>query len=170
MPRVANARRRRGSGRLRALMLAAGAVLVLAVPSTGMAIVKIDDENNDQLADFDVRDEATAAPTAAQKAAASGLSAKVTWNNYGTPGTIFNRKGWVARDIKAPTAAAAARVWVNSNKSLLRTSASSLELVTQAALRGTKNDHAVVFRQSFGGVLSLDNMLSLSVVGSAKAG
>src|SRR3954447_13205720 len=170
MQSVSNARQWRGVRHLRMVMLAVGAVVLLALPSTAGAIVYIDEDNTDQLADFDVRDEATVAPTAAQKPAASGLAARITWNNYGTPGSIFNQKGWGARDIKAPTAAAAARVWVNSHKSLLRTSASSLELVTQAPLRGTKNDHAVVFRQSFGGVLSLDNMLSLSVVGSAKAG
>src|SRR4051794_3956965 len=170
MQRVSNARRRRGAAGLRALMLAAGAVLLLALPSTGGAIVKIDEQNNDQPADFDVRDEAKAAPTSAQKAAARGLAARVTWNNYGTPGSIFNQKGWVAKGIKAPTAASAARVWINSHRALFRTSASGLQLVTQAPLKGAPNDHAVVFRQTFGGVLSIDNMLSLSVVGSAKAG
>src|SRR5689334_7726042 len=128
MQRVSSARLRRGSGRLRVVMLAAAALFVLALPTTGSAIVKIDDENNDQLADFDVRDAATVAPTAAQKTAAQGLAARVTWNSYGTPGTIFNENGWVARGIKAPSAAAAARVWLNGHKGLFRIDSGSAGL------------------------------------------
>ena len=154
---------------LRLAFLAAFALLALALPSTGLAIVYIEGVTNDQLPDYDASAEITAAPTSAQSSAAKSLNASVTWSNLGTPSTIFNSHGYVATGIKAPTAAAAAGKWLRSHSRLFGTSLRNLRLVTAAPLRGTRTDHAVVFRQTFGGVLS-DQQVAVEIVGSKQAG
>src|SRR5262249_34854039 len=77
-------------------LLAAFAILVLAMPSTGMAVVYIEGQDASALPDYDASTQTHLAPTATQLAAARSLGANVTWNSYGTPGSIFNAKGYVA--------------------------------------------------------------------------
>ena len=155
---------------LRAVLLAAFAALALTVVPSSFGIVYIEGVTNDQLPDFDASADLELAPTDAQTRAAYSLGANVTWNSYGTPATIFNPSGYVATGIKAPSAAAAARSWLRSNRPLFGIpSTANLRLVTQEPLRGARTDHAVVFRQSFGGALS-DGQVALSIVGTAKTG
>ena len=95
----------------------------------------------------------------------------MTWNSYGTPATVFNPSGYVATGIKAPRrrplppGAGSGRTARSSGSRRRRISGSS----TAEPLRGAPTDHAVVFRQSFGGALS-DGQVALSVVGTAKSG
>jgi len=152
------------------VLLAALAVLALTLVPSSFGIVYIEGVTNDQLPDYDASAGLELAPTAAQTRSAQSLGANVTWNSYGTPATIFNPTGYVATGIKAPSAAAAARSWLRSNRPLFGIpSTANLRLVTQERLRGARSDHAVVFRQTFGGALS-DGQVALSVVGTATAG
>src|SRR5262245_43785702 len=75
-----------GKSSLHLALLAAFAIVALALPSTGTAVVYIEGQETSALPDYDASTQARLAPTAAQLAAARSLGADVTWNSYGTPG------------------------------------------------------------------------------------
>src|SRR3954451_23146319 len=122
---------------LRAVLLAAFAALALTIVPSSFGIVYIEGVTTDQLPDFDASDGVQIAPTAAQTRTAASLGASVTWNSYGTPATVFNPRGYVATGIKAPSASAAARSWLRSNRRLIGIpSTKNLRLATSEPLRG----------------------------------
>jgi hypothetical protein len=152
----------------RLAVTAALAAIVLIVPSTGTAVVSLG--RTTALPNVDVR--AYMKPTAARRAEAKAIPrGHVTWNRTGTAGSVFRYGGYLARGLKAPTAQAAARSWLTKHRALfgLRSTA-GLQLVSGASMRGAPNDRAVLFRQTFGGLVSADGLVTVGVVGSKRAG
>ena len=148
------------------LALAGLSVLALTLVSSGLAVVHLEGQPT-ALRDFDAR--ATAAPTNAQLRAARMLHAHVSWSSLGTPASVIHYGGYLATGLRAPSPEAAAASWLAAHKQLFRlTSVSHLRLDTAAPLRGS-HAYAVVFRQTFGGVVSADGMVTVTVV-SAKHG
>ena len=108
----------RHRARICAVLLIACSAIVLAVPSAGRAVARIDGVQADELPNFDSR--ATVAPGAAQLAAASALGASVSWNEFGAAGSVLEHGGYVATGIEATDAASAARAWIDANKALFK--------------------------------------------------
>jgi len=143
------------------VLLAGLSVLALTLTSSGLAVVHIEGQSTG-LRDFDAR--VKAAPTAAQLRAARALHGRVSWSRLGAPASVIHYGGYLATGIKAPSATAAARSWLAAHKQLFRLrSVSHLRLDTAAPLRGSRV-HAVVFRQTFGGVVSADGFATVTVV------
>jgi hypothetical protein len=139
------------------------AVLALTLTSSSFGVVDLDGLGSDQLADFDAR--AATGPTAAQLGAARALHGTVSWSSLGTPSSVSRHGKYLSTRLKAPNAAAAARLWLGAHKRLFRlSSVAHLKLMTATPLRGASRFHAVVFRQSFGGVLSADGVATVAVV------
>ena len=115
------------------------------------------------LSDLDRR--GTALPTAAQRQAASALHAQVRWNSYGTPSSILAVDGGLGRATSTDPVKAA-RAWLAAHRSLLGLSSAQvtgLTLVNDAKL-SRSNAHAVLFRQSFGGVApAIGSMVTVAV-------
>jgi extracellular elastinolytic metalloproteinase len=143
------------------LPLAGLSVIALTLASSGLAVVHIEGQSTG-LRDFDAR--AKVAPTKAQLRAARSVHGHVTWSTLGAPASVIRYGGYLATGVKAPSAAAAARSWLAAHKQAfqLRT-VRHLRLATAARLRGSRV-HAVVFRQTFGGVLSADGVATVAVV------
>jgi hypothetical protein len=120
------------------VLLATLTVLALTLVPSSFGIVDIEGLTTDQLPDYDAR--ATIAPTSAQLTAAKSIQGRITWNTYGTPGSIIRDGGYIATGIKAPTAAAAARSWIASHAKLFRLqSAASLRVATSAPLTAPRS-------------------------------
>ena len=144
--------------------------LTLLVPSSSLGIVQIAEIDAEQASEVDSRTGALA-PTTAQAAAVERLGAEVRWNEFGTPQTLVKYGGFLAANLKAANAAEAARAWVEANRSLFRLgSLAGLDLQNDVRLTGS-NGHAVVFRQTVGGLpTATDGVLVVGVVGTAKRG
>jgi extracellular elastinolytic metalloproteinase len=143
------------------LALAGLSVLALTLASSGLAVVHIEGQPT-ALRDFDAR--ASVAPTTAQLSAARGVQGHVSWNTLGTPASVIHYGGYLATGLRAPSPAAAAATWLAAHKQLFRLrSVRRLRLDTATPLRGSRA-HAVVFRQTFDGVLSADGMVTVTVV------
>ncbi|MGH8984851.1 MAG: M36 family metallopeptidase [Acidimicrobiia bacterium] len=144
--------------------------LVLLAPSAGQAVTDIAEIHGETIGAVDTRT-ASVAPTAAQETATERLGAEVRWNEFGTPQSLIKYGGFLAAGIEADGAAAAARTWLEANKALFGLeSLSGIELVTDSALTGSSG-HAVVFRQTFGGLeASPDGVVVVGVVGTGKGG
>jgi hypothetical protein len=133
----------------------------LTLASSGLAVVHIEGQST-SLRDFDAR--ARVAPTKAQLQAARSVHGHVSWSTLGAPASVIRYGGYLATGIKAPSAAAAARSWLAAHKQLFQLrSVRHLRRATAAPLRGSRV-HAVVFRQTFGGVLSADGVATVTVV------
>lgn len=146
------------------LALAGLCVIALTLVPSGLAVVHIEGRHT-ALRDFDAR--AKMAPTRAQLRAARALHGHVSWNSLGTPASIVHYGGYLATGLRAPSPAAAAASWLSAHKQLFRLrSVSHLRLDTAAPLRAS-HAYAVVFRQTFGGVLSTDGMVTVTVVRAA---
>jgi len=95
--------------------------------------------------------------------------AKVRWNAFGTPGSMFKPKGWLATGLPANDGVAA-RTWVKRNRELFRLSAKgvdALEVVTKTRV-GTGS--AVTFSQRFGDLPAAnDGLLTVAVTGGKIA-
>ena len=127
------------------------AVGALALPATAFGAAKIVDDGVQGLNDVDTR-VGKVAPTAAQKAAAKRLRAKVTWNRFGTPETVSKRGKFLAKGIRGKTAPEAARRWLHRNRALFGlTSTSGLELAGDSPMAFSRG-HAVNFRQVANGM------------------
>ncbi|HKD34595.1 MAG TPA: M36 family metallopeptidase [Gaiellaceae bacterium] len=151
---------------VRLVALAGLSVLALTLAASGLAVVHIDGQSTG-LPDFDAR--ANAAPTTAQLEAARALHGHVSWGQLGAPASVIHYGGYLATGIRAPSAAAAAGSWLVRHKQLFRLrSLLHLRLETAAPLRGSRV-HAVVFRQVFGGVLSADGLVTVTVVQAKHA-
>ena len=154
-------------GRAVTLLLTAGlAVLALMVTSSSLGVVNLNRPNG-QLRDFDSRGKV--APTRAQLRAARSIHGRVSWGPLGTPASIIHYGGYLAAGLKAPSAESAALNWLAAHKAAfgLR-SMGHLRVLTAAPLRGSKA-HAVTFRQTFGGALSADGVVTVTVVRAKHA-
>jgi extracellular elastinolytic metalloproteinase len=150
------------------LWLSALAVFLIAGASAyGAAHIP---EVHTELPDVDTRT-ATVDPSAAQLAAAEQLGADVTWNQFGTPSTVFNLNGNLASGVAGSDAVAAVRSWLDRNKTLFRlSSAADLELVQDSALIGGAG-HAVLLGQTYDGLLAApDGLVTVALTGSAASG
>ncbi|GAW50019.1 MULTISPECIES: M36 family metallopeptidase [unclassified Nocardioides] len=116
------------------------------------------------LADLDAR--GTALPSAAQRQAATALGAvDVRWNRFGTPSSILPADGVLAPATSSDPVAAA-RAWLSDNAAVFGLSAADvagLELVNDQLL-ARSDAHAVLFRQTFGGLTpALGSMVTVGV-------
>ena len=148
------------------LLLAGLSVLALTLASSALAVVHIEGQSTG-LRDFDARGKV--APTKAQLRAARSIHGRVSWGTLGTPDSIIHYGGYLAAGLRAPSAESAALNWLAAHKATfgLR-SVKHLRVLTAAPLRGSKA-HAVSFRQTFGGMLSADGVVTVTVV-PAKTG
>ena len=156
----------RRAGALRLLVLAGLSVTALTLTSSGFAVVNLDNHSAG-LRDFDSRGKV--APTRAQLRSARSIHGRVSWGPLGTPASVIHYGGYLAAGLKAPSAESASLDWLAAHKAVfgLR-SIKGLRVLTAAPLRGSKA-HAVSFRQTFGGALSADGVVTVTVV-PAKTG
>ncbi|GAA4694771.1 M36 family metallopeptidase [Nocardioides conyzicola] len=103
------------------------------------------------LSEIDVR--GAVAPTAAQRGAVAALGpVQLRWNEFGTPASILPKDGTLGPAAGSPVDAA--RSWVTGHAALLGLGAeqvAGLELVKDQRLVDS-GAHAVLFRQTFGGL------------------
>src|SRR5580765_3720465 len=151
----------RRAGALRLLVLAGLSVIALTLTSSGFAVVNLDNHSAG-LRDFDSRGKV--APTRAQLRSARSIHGRVSWGPLGTPASVIHYGGYLAAGLKAPSAESASLDWLAAHKAVfgLR-SIKGLRVLTAAPLRGSKA-HAVSFRQTFGGALSADGVVTVTVV------
>jgi hypothetical protein len=136
-------------------------VLALTLTSSSLGVVNLNLPNG-QLRDFDSRGKV--APSTAQRMAARSIHGRVSWGPLGTPASVIHYGGYLATGIKAPSAESAALNWLAAHKAAFGlSSVTHLKLLTSVALRGSKS-HAVSFRQTFGGALSADGVVTVTVV------
>ena len=156
----------RRAGALRLLVLAGLSVIALTLTSSGFAVVNLD-HHSAGLRDFDSRGKV--APTRVQLRSARSIHGRVSWGPLGTPASVIHYGGYLAAGLKAPSAESASLDWLAAHKAVfgLR-SIKGLRVLTAAPLRGSKA-HAVSFRQTFGGALSADGVVTVTVV-PAKTG
>ncbi len=150
-----------------ALVAALGVILL---PGSAMPVAEI--HEHEGLADYDIRT-GKIAPTSAQRAHAKRLvgRSKVRWNRFGTPSSIVRHGKFLARGIRAKSAPAAARWYLNRHKRLFGlASLDGLVLDNSHRLTGS-NGYAVSFRQVFKGVpTSESGLVTVGVVGSKARG
>jgi len=123
----------------------------LAAPAQTAAVGALHDHGEEVKA-FDTRGAAVVGKTA-RRAAANRLGAKVTFNRFGTVGSLTKERGWLASGL-AGDAQDAAREFLRSNAGLFGLSPAGvdgLELVSDTRLTGS-DAHVVLFQQSFDGV------------------
>ena len=141
------------------------AVGALALPASALGVVRIVEDNHGAN-DIDVR-VGKVAPTAAQKAAAKRLHAKVTWNRFGTPETVSKRGKYLAKGIRGKNAPEAARRWLHRNRALFGlASTSGLELAGDSPMASSRG-HAVNFRQVANGLETTEG--GLVTIGLTRA-
>jgi extracellular elastinolytic metalloproteinase len=161
-----------GARSTRTWRLASAAILALALAAFASAAhgaVKIEGLH-ERLPDLDVRT-AGIEPSAAQTAAAARLGASVTWNRAGTPSSVYDLDGTLAKGLQAPSAVAAARAWLGQQQPLFGlANATDLALVRDTPL-AEGGGHAVLLGQLFDGVLAApDGLVTVAVAGSAADG
>jgi extracellular elastinolytic metalloproteinase len=150
------ARRRR-----RTLLPVALLTLAASIPSASFAIADVREAHDQELTDFDAR-RGSVAPTAAQRAVVRDLRASVTWNRFGTPGSLIRYGRHLASGVEGKTAVAAARNWLAANRGLFRlrsTAGLELRLANRLGSRG----RVLTFRQRLGGLPAAEGGL-LNVV------
>ncbi|MFL6006849.1 MAG: M36 family metallopeptidase [Gaiellaceae bacterium] len=149
-----------------ALILAVFAVLP-AAPALAIANVR---DSQQGLPDVDARTGAVV-PTSAQTQLASSLGAHATWNRFGTPQSLIHYGGYLATGLSGDPVAAA-KSFISTNKALFRLTdqgVANLQLVNDSPLVGSAG-HAVVFRQTFGGLAATqDGLITVGVVGGKIA-
>jgi extracellular elastinolytic metalloproteinase len=154
----------------RLLLVALGVMAMIALmPASTLGVVQITEVDGDGLPDFDSRT-ATVEPTAASLAAVRNLGATARWSELGTLQSLVRHGGFLAAGIRAETPSDAARTWLGANKPLLGSAlVASLEVARDATLVGTRG-HAVVFRQTAGGLpVSPGGTLTVGVLGAGKS-
>jgi len=156
-----------GSWPLALVLVAAALVLATAPSALGAGQILASQEG---LPDVDARAGAVA-PTAAQLNTVSSLGAHATWNRFGTPQSLIKYGGYLAAGLSSDPVTAA-RSFISSNAGLFRLSAqgvSNLELLSDSPMIGSEG-HAVLFRQTFGGLpATQDGLITLGVVGGKIA-
>jgi hypothetical protein len=68
----------------------AAALVAVVLPGAALSIARVDDTQSASLSDFDSR-AGKIAPTKAQRALAAKLKVRVSWNRFGTPGSVSKR-------------------------------------------------------------------------------
>src|SRR5438093_2487519 len=156
----------------RALALAAVALAAFAAlfTFTRSAFAITDNGGALRLANLDAR-AGTVLPTAAQVAAANALNAHATWNRFGTPQSLINYNGYLATGVSGD-AVTVAKSFISGNAGLFRLSpagVANLQLLNDSPMTGSPG-HAVIFRQTFGGLSATeDGMITVGVVGDKVA-
>jgi len=153
--------------RVRPLVWVASAVLfgMLLVPGAAVSVVQIESDQG-AAAEFDTR-RASLAPTGKQRALAARAGVAATWNRFGTPASLAKRGKFLAKGIRGKNAVAAARRWLEANRTLLGLrSTTNLKLDSDARMRGSRG-HAVNFRQAFDGLITSDGgLVTVGITGS----
>ena len=160
----------RGRPRLRAVLVALTAALLLLAPPAALGQFHVDGVGGDaELADFDSRT-ASIAPSQAQLDAVADLGAVARWTDLGTAESLIRYGGFLATGIQADSAGGAALAFVDANRGLYRLgSTAGLEVVTSAPL-GAKG-RVVILRQTVNGLpVSPEGTASIGLVGSAASG
>ena len=160
----------RGRRRLRAVLVATTAVVVLLAPPAAFGQFHVDGIGNEgELADFDSRT-ASVAPSQAQLDAVADLGAVARWTDFGTPESLIRYGGFLASGIQAGSAGDAALAFVDANRVLFRLgSTAGLEVATVAPIGAT--GRVVVLRQTVNGLrVSPEGTASIGLAGSAATG
>ena len=153
---------------MRRLTLALTAALLITIAAPVSGAVKIGDQAPTRDS-FDRR--GMSQPTAAQRSAARATGARVTWNRFGTPRSLFKARGWLAEGLTgAPRDAA--REFVRRNAALFRLSeadVAALQVEDDHTLPGT-DAHVVTFAQRFGDLAAAGGgLLTVGVTGGRVA-
>jgi extracellular elastinolytic metalloproteinase len=161
-----------GRSKLSSLRLPIAVVGVLALlvltPASTLGVVQIADLHGDGLADFDSR-AVTVAPSAASLDAAQKLGATTRWSELGTLQSLIKHGGFLATGVRGQTASDAAHAWLRANTRLFGAGlVAGLRPADDARLVGT-GSHAVVFRQSAGGLpVSPGGVLTVGVTSAGQ--
>ena len=153
----------------RLLVIALGVMALIALtPASTLGVVQITEVHSEGLADFDSRT-ATVEPSAASLAAARNLGATARWSELGTLQSLIKHGGFLATGVRGQTATDAASTWLSANTRLLGPAlVASLRATADAALVGT-GSHAVVFRQTAGGLpVAPGGVLTVGVTSAAQ--
>ncbi|MDP9445268.1 MAG: M36 family metallopeptidase [Actinomycetota bacterium] len=106
------------------------------------------------------------APSEAARSAARALGARVEWNRYGTPASLIKNSGYLATGLGSDPVKAA-RTFISNNKALFRltsTGVNNLRLLNDSKMADSRG-HAVLFRQTFGGMPATeDGLITVGVV------
>ena len=142
--------------------------LLSPTPAFGQAQIL---DVHEPLADFDSRQGAVQ-PSSTAKGIVASLGANASWNQFGTPRSLIKYGGYLATGL-GDDAVIASKVWIRRNKALFRLSdegVSNLELLNDSRMNGYPG-HAVLFRQTFGGLPSTgpDGMITVGIVGGKVA-
>ena len=131
---------------------------VLALPSSALAGELV-------FADRDART-TSVAPSSDQRAAAEQLDAEVSWTRFGTPASLFQHDGALAENLQGGSAAKVARNFAEQQTELLGLSEASLDRlqVTADSRLVGGSAHAVVLRQTFGGLPAAEGGLLVVAV------
>ncbi|MDQ4143668.1 MAG: M36 family metallopeptidase [Actinomycetota bacterium] len=145
-----------------AALVASASTLIGASPAFGVADTH---PVHRPLEDLDLR-AGSLAPTTAQRSIVDSLGADVIWNRYGTPHSLINNSGYLGTG-DGSTAVEVARNWISEHRDLFRLSeqaVADLELVNDSNM-ASSDGHAVLFRQTFGGLsAAVDGMITVGVV------
>src|SRR3954465_10492043 len=145
------------------------AAVALGLPGAARGVGDIL-QTQQALPDLDARSGAVQ-PTAAQQAIVSSLGAHATWDQFGTPRSLINYGGYLATGLSSDPVTAA-RSFISTNKALFRLSdqgVDNLELLNDSKMAGY-DGHAVLFRQTFGGLpATQDGLITVGVVGGKIA-
>src|SRR3954469_17852524 len=155
--------------RLTGVLLALAALWLVAA-SAASAALDIEGIRAGTLPNYDART-GHLTPTAAQLQAVDALGASATWNDFGTPHVLVKDGGFLATGVQGATAVAAARNFLDANRSLFRlASADALVLHGDSLLAGSQG-HAVTFRQRFGSLDAWpDGIVTVGLTGTPAAG
>lgn len=143
-------------------VVCAAVLAAMLVPGAAVSVV----QHGADVAEFDIRS-GKLQPTSAQRAAVKRIGAAVTWNRFGTPASLSKRGKFLATGIRGANAVAAARVWIEGNKTLLGLSSTAgLRLDSDTRLVGSRG-HAVNFRQVFDGLEAAEGgLVTVGLTGS----
>ena len=141
------------------------ALLVFLAPMSLLAVAKILDSRS-ALPDYDSRAGQVVPPSAQALSLVGSLGAHATWNAFGTPQSLIKYGDYLATGLSAD-AVTAARAFIQANEALFRLSdagVANLELLNDSPIVGTQG-HAVLFRQTFGGLpAAQDGMITVGVI------
>jgi extracellular elastinolytic metalloproteinase len=100
-------------------------------------------------------------PSAAQRRLVAG--ARVTWNAFGTPQSIFKRSGWLATGLSSNDGVAA-RTWLKRNHALFRLDAAAVDRLDVIMNVRVGQGSAITFRQRFGdAIAAADGLVTVGV-------
>jgi extracellular elastinolytic metalloproteinase len=106
-------------------------------------------------------------PSAAQRRLAAG--ARVSWNAFGTPLSIFRQNGWLATGLSGNDGVAA-RTWLKRNHALFRLDAADVDRLDVIMNVRVGNGSAVTFRQRFGdAIAAADGLVTVASSGGRIA-